>query len=138
MIWAEIKGDVALHRKLKRLERKLQVKHVRASLRQAAKPILQAARSKAPRKTGFLGSAKGLRLTSVRRRDKGLITVAVHASASIYKKLGRPFYTLAVEYGTKRMKAQAFLRPAAEAGRSQAVGIYQRELGQRIDAEMRK
>ena len=89
-IWAELKGDIELHRKLKRFAPKLRKRFVLRALRNAARPILTAARAEAPRDT--VAMAKALYLRKLRVRDRNMMIMTVRTAASQHKRRGLRWY----------------------------------------------
>ncbi len=104
-----ITGDKKLDRKLKKLgSPKLIKKVIKKGLRNGSKPIQKEAKRNAPvGKTGQL--KKNVKLRAQKRSRKS-IGVNVQVGEGDFK--GDQFYAAFIEYGTSKMPARPFMRPA--------------------------
>jgi HK97 gp10 family phage protein len=102
----EVKGLAELHNRLKQLPAKIAVKVLRGALKEAAMPILHAARSKAPVDTGLLVST--IRTSAFMSKRKSLVGVRVGTRAGDYK--GESFYASFIEFGFHRGKRTKWVR----------------------------
>ena len=126
-------GDKELQRALNRISRDTQEKFVQQSLRKGAKPILASAITGVPVRTGRLKTS--LKIRTRKRKRKGILGVQVQTGtrAELGIAADAPgYYPIAVEYGTKHMAADPYLRPALDTNRDKALGIIGRELWNRI------
>lgn len=99
------------------------------ALRQGANVILQATRDAAPVDTGHL-QKKGFYT-----HDHGVSNDLVFFSVDLRKSA---FYGKFLEFGTSKMAARPFMRPAAENHAIAAVDVIGAVLGVEIDAEAAK
>ncbi len=123
-----IKGAKELLRKLKAMDTKLAKKVTRQALRKSAKPMLAAAKSRAPVITGGLRDSLKLRAG---RRKKDRVSIAVVTAAGWFK--GDQFYAAFVEVGTSQAPAHPYLRPAFDNTRSESLQIISSELASGIE-----
>jgi HK97 gp10 family phage protein len=124
----EIKGAKELEKKLLSFEPKIGRKIVRNALRKAAKIILIAAKANCPVVTGDL--KKSLRVRAMKKK-KHRYGVMVATSAGWFK--GKTFYGAFVEYGTSRMPAKPFMRPAFDSEKGKAEMVLKSELKKGIE-----
>lgn len=124
----KIEGFKALNDNLKRLQKLSTQKSVlRASLDEAAKPVITDAQSRVPERSGRLRKAitmKGVLAPAQRRAEKELKSrFAVSRYLGVAGgKNGAPHGGL-VEFGTKNQAPRPFLRPSWQAGK---MGILDR------------
>lgn len=123
--WFEIKleGAKELEKKLKSLEPKIAKKLVRQSLRKAAKPILAVARTKCPVDTGTL--KKSIKIRAMRRKKNSF---GVLVGTALKWFTGDTFYGAFVEFGTSKMSARPFMRPAFDEKKGEAEEILKQEI----------
>lgn len=124
----KIEGAKELEKKLLSFEPKLGRKIVRQALRKAAKPILAKAKSLVPVRTGAL--KKSLRIRALKKR-KHRYGVMVATSEGWF--VGMEFYGAFVEFGTDKITAQPFVRPAFDAEKANAERIIRTELRKGIE-----
>lgn len=98
------------------------------ALRQGANVILDATRGQAPVRTGNLKK-------SLYTHDHGVIGDRILFSVDLRP---RAFYGRFLEFGTSKMAARPFMRPAAENHAAQAVTVIATVLGQQIEIEAAK
>jgi HK97 gp10 family phage protein len=110
-----IKGAKELERKLLSFEPKLAKKIVRTALRDGAKLILEAAKANVPVATGALRDSLKVRAMRKRRFTYGIM---VATAAGWFK--GEQFYGAFVEFGTSRLAARPFVRPAFDSEKDAA------------------
>ena len=99
------------------------------ALRQATNVILQATREAAPLRTGNL-SKKGFYT-----HDHGITGDLIFFSVDLKKSA---FYGKFLEFGTSKMPAQPFMRPAAENNAREAVAVLGAVLGAQIETEAQR
>lgn len=105
--------------KLEKLERDVSREEIEAALLLAAQPVVDAARANAPVRSGNLRDS----IRSEVVDDEGKPEVRVGTNL---------FYGRYQEFGTKRLAARPFLRPALDEKRAEAIEIFRRELGAKI------
>lgn len=129
-------GDRALQKKLDRLGKAAGGKMLQSAMREAMKPVLAAARAAAPRDTGTL--ARKIKLSSVRLRGKGkgvAVRTPTRAQLGIPKD-AKGYYPAHVEFGTRKMPARPYMRPALETNRSRALELLRTGLWARLEPEV--
>lgn len=102
-----ITGIKEIDRKLKGIPDKLAKKALRQSMRPAMKEVLKEAQQNAPVDSGDL--KKSIKLKAGPRSKKA-ITLDVAVGEGFFK--GDTFYAGFVEFGTSKMPAKPFMRPA--------------------------
>lgn len=100
----------------------------RAALRQSAKVVLVETRLLARRRTGLLKK-------SIQVKDRGIRGDTIYFSVSV---LQRAFYGKFLEFGTSRMPAYPFMRPAAENTAQESVAVMAEYLGSGLQVEWSK
>lgn len=124
-----------LDRNLARLSDKMQKKLVRSAVRKAAKPVLDRAKELVPTDTGDL--RRSLKIRALKRsRRRSTIGVQVVTGVDFFK--GEQYYGGMIEFGTSKMNAKPFLRPAADQSKGKARLIFRQELRSGIIRETRK
>lgn len=127
-----IEGFAELDRALGQLPKATQKNVLRRILRQAAKPIDDAASAKAPRDTGQLQISiiTGTQLTRSQRssayRAGKLGVVEIHVGTELSRGMFQ-------EFGTFKDTPQPFMRPAWDANKDKALSIIKVELGGEIE-----
>lgn len=101
---------------------------LRKGMRQGANVVRDEVRAKAPVKTGNL--RRKIR-TRERREDADGLRFAIEIPRSA-------FYGRFIEFGTSRIAAKPFMRPAAEAKTEAAVSAMRNALSEAIAIEMRR
>ena len=122
MITAKVKGLENLHRALAKMEHETPGA-MKKALVAASKPIVDYAVGGAPVASGALASTiKAVPMPS---------TSVAHERVRIqpHPKL---WYGRFQEYGTSKMAAHPFLRPALDAGKDEAISIFKAEMKARI------
>lgn len=103
-----VTGHKELDKTIASLEAKVQKKVARSAMRKATKSIIMpAAKSKVPVASGAL--RKAIKVRAI-KRSRSRIGVEVVAGDGFFK--GDQYYSGMVEFGTKKQRAQPFLRPA--------------------------
>ena len=124
----EIQGLAQLDRALQELAWPAARRALRKGMRKGANVVRDEARAKAPVKTGNL---KRKIRTRERSEQDGNMRFAVEVPRSA-------FYGRFLEYGTSKMAAKPFLRPAAEGKTEAAVTAMRDALAEAIEIEMRR
>lgn len=119
----EIAGQKELLKKLKELPENVSGKYLEDAALAGAEIIRQEASNKAPWRTGRLVSSI---IKETEEKSKSSVTVAIGPKKEV-------FYGFFVEYGTSKMRAQPFLRPALDGKKSDAekavIDALKRRLG---------
>lgn len=154
MIELNIKGADDLKRALEQIATKMQNNVLRSAVREASKPVLDEARARAPvltapdprRKPGTLKRAIGIRSPRIKgRMVVGGVTVrsqspkqvAAFKARTNKKAADNPndaFYAPFVEFGTAKMRARPFMRPALSARAQSAIDALGAKIRERLDA----
>jgi len=128
---SDVKGLDEVLKKLKILPARIQKNVVTGAIRAGAKPILKEAKRLVPVDTGTLKKSIGI----VKRRSKDKNIVIFSVTPRI-KKGG--WYAHFVEYGTAKMPAHPFMRPAVEKMASETIKSAQEYMRKRVDKELEK
>lgn len=123
----QVNGLSELDDALAELTLSAQKKTLEGALMKAALPIMKDAKKRAPKDEGDLRKAIGRQ--RIKKADLPSVTVKVKRS----RKNPYPFYWHFIEYGTSRMAATPFLRPAFEQNVELAIQLFSEELTKRID-----
>jgi len=124
----KIEGAKELEKKLLSFEPKLGRKIIRQALRAGAKVIHTAAKANVPVDTGALKQSLKVKAMRKRRHSYG---VMVATSDGWFK--GDEFYGAFLEFGTSKMPAKPFVRPAFDAEKDNAEKIIKNQLQQGIE-----
>jgi HK97 gp10 family phage protein len=144
VITVETYGFKELDAMLTELPKRVVTNILRRSLRRAARPIRDLARAKAPVKTGLV--RRSITILSVRLDRDGLVVakigirrpkVRVRAPRAVKGLAGKtkmrvindPYYGRFLEFGTVKMRAQPFLRPALDVAGPESVNILRDAVG---------
>lgn len=135
----KVEGLADLEKRLQTLSLDMQNKIARAATAAGATVIKKAAILKAPRDTGNLAKniiAKRLPTGEAEYTSEHIVTVRKGKRTAKQKATGvrDAFYGQFVEYGTVKMAARPFLRPAFDSTKTQAVGAMK----SRIEARLKK
>lgn len=156
MISIKIEGLKELQQALDQLPKEIQGRPLRSAVSYGAKAVVEDVKSKVPvgetgilksavyryrsrrdsatgRETFFVGIRQGkaqYKDTAYNRR-KGRV-------GKTYKTAGEAYYWRFLEFGTAKMAARPFLRPAFEATKSRAVEIIKERLGKAIETQAKK
>ena len=110
-------------KQFRKLENNVQKKAVRKALRAGGNLIRKDARNRAPVDTGELLRSIKVRALSRSRNSFG---VTVKTGEGFFK--GDQFYSGFIEFGTHKIEAQPFLRPAFDANVDAVLNAVRREL----------
>lgn len=159
----KLRGFDELAKQLRELPEKIAKKELYGALREAAKPMLQTARSLAPvakehtlrinpgllrrsirlKKFTVNGSSlsigvslgvRRLTRTSVRRLSIATRILRKRLGIDTYRRYNDPFYWYFVEQGTKKVAARFFLETAFKRHRNEFLVVLKNRLGERIEA----
>ena len=155
MITVKVDGLKELQKALEELPRQIQQKPLRSAVAAGAKVILDEAKNRVPVNTGNLQkSLYRYRSRKMSTVGKETYLVGVRKGKGVYgdtrlnRRLGRvgrkyttqgeAFYWRFIEFGTSKISARPFLRPAFEAGKGDAVNEIKNRLRKAIDMQVRK
>lgn len=145
-----IAGAKEMEQLLRQLPQQLARQTLTAALREAAQPVLEEARRLAPVGTESKGRVR------LRRSKKGKVSISHYGklkpslriatvpasrtphSATVVVTVGKAFWGMFLEFGTRHMKKQPFLRPAFEARQREALNRLGQALGERIEKAAKK
>jgi HK97 gp10 family phage protein len=132
MISANIDNKKLLE-SLKQFPINIQKNVITGAVRAGAKPILTAAKANVPVDTGNL--KKSLGTTKRKTEDKNIVRFSISP-----RRGGNSdgFYGHMIEFGTSKMVAQPFLRPAFENQDNESIKAVSEYLAKRIDKEIEK
>jgi HK97 gp10 family phage protein len=125
-------GAKELSKLLKKLPVKVEKNFMRQAVRAGARVVVKDARKRVPKNTGNLAKSLGV----VSRRAKN-ITMSVKARSG-KKQKNDGFYGRFIEFGTRKMAARPFLRPALESNVSNIIKAMADKLNQAIDKFVKK
>ena len=132
----QLKGDKAIRNALLLLGPKVGKKVVNKAIRNGLKPILADARKRirgGEYATGF--SASRIKVRASSRRRTGVIALDIRVGEKDY--VGKTFYAAMVEYGTAKMEARPFMRPAFEANKDKVIKLVLSEIKAGVMREAR-
>ena len=147
-------GLKELNARLAALPAEISNKPLKAALRKVGRVVQKTAKDKVRRKTGAL--ADNIIVARIRKLPKGeeAVQVTIRARAKKYKDnarnrrtgrvggayadVGPLFYARFLEFGTSKMQAYPFLRPAFEQNKSELPGMLRTELSVAIDRYVAK
>jgi len=136
---------------MRQLAPKLQKKGLTQALRKGMAPVRKSAKAKAPVDTGALKKAITVRTNSKlgRREGGAAVQLGIRGGAKeyannaqnrregragkSYEQGGNQFYFRFLEFGTSKMAARPFLRPALQENISKTTQIVTEELRKAID-----
>jgi HK97 gp10 family phage protein len=124
----KVAGLKELERKLLTFEPKLGRKIIRQALRSGAKVIHSAVKADVPVETGALKESLKVRAMRKRKHSYG---VMIATSEGWFK--GDEFYGAFLEFGTSKMPARPFVRPAFDSEKDNAAKIIVNEIKQGIE-----
>jgi HK97 gp10 family phage protein len=139
-----VQGLQELDRKLGQLPLRIRKNVLRRALRAGGKVIGQTARKMAPRiwaenaPTRLLKARNIVWRVSRIRGDTAQVKVTWRTGRPRDKSVDVPFYAAWVEFGTSRLPARPFLRPAFMASKMQALDAFRKALADGIDKEVAK
>jgi HK97 gp10 family phage protein len=122
---------------MRALPKKIRKRVARKALRKAAVPIVNTAVSKAL--TQFHG--EGYMATHIMQkagRSRRLIVQQIGVEGGGRKSDQYPYYWRFLEFGTSKMPARPFMRPAFEENKRRALDIIIRETKDGVEKEVRK
>ncbi len=128
---------------LKQLPAEIAKRTLQQALRKGAQPILDEARANAPVGQESKGRVR------LRTTKKGKVSISNYGklklnlrivnnpstthSASVAVTVGKAFWGMFLEFGTRFMAARPFLRPAFESKKYEALKVFGQELGAGIE-----
>lgn len=127
----DIKGLVELERELNQLTLKARASVLRGSLNKAVDPILKAARQNVTTEfTERTGTLRGsIKKSATAPRGSNGFTAEAKVGVT-----GEGFYGRFLEFGTSKMPARPFMRPAVDAHAQEVVDLFASEMRRRIEA----
>lgn len=130
----EVQGLKELEQKLLQMAPKLARNGLRASVAAGARVVVAEARKNVPVDTGTLRRA----IYQKQIREQSSMTqqtffVGVRAGKREQKKNRDGYYFPFIEFGTTKMAARPFMRPAFESTKGQALEAMKEKLAQRVE-----
>lgn len=116
-------GSRKLKRVMEGLPKKIQSKILRTGLRKAIKLVADRVRTLVPRDTGQLRKSIKVRAG---KRKRNRISITAQTGEGFFK--GKTYYGGFQEYGTEKMQAEPFLRPAFDQRERPAAEILETEI----------
>ena len=118
---------------LKQFPQNIQNNVLVGAVRAGAKPLVDAAKANVPVDTANLKKSIGINRKKTKDKSQVWFTVSPRKGG---KKDG--FYVHMVEFGTSKMAAQPFMRPAFESQDKQSIEAVKEYMALRIDKEVEK
>jgi len=123
---AKFEGGKELVNALKQLPKALRKSALKSMLRKVAKPVLADARTRVPVRTGGLRDSLAIGTTLTKRQRRFSIKTG---DAQIFLGAGKGgAHAHLIEFGTSKMSAKPFLRPAWDANKHKALKDAQKIL----------
>ena len=110
---------------------------LRAGLRVGANIFLKEAKARVPVDTGRLKSSLRVKAPKRSRKFKDDVRLMVTSSKSNNLFTGQAYYGGMVEYGTVKMAAKPFIRPAFKAKQEEAVKAIGSKVGSEVEKRMK-
>ena len=132
----KLQGFKEMERLLDKLPGRLDRRVIRGALTKTAKPLVKAVKAKVPVFTGNLKKSIGaFSLKHGKGRNRSTVAIAVGARTSGKFK---GYHAHLVEFGTVKMKARPFLRPAFDRHKGRWFRAVGREIWNGIRKEINK
>lgn len=134
----QVQGLKELQVAMRDLPRKLQRSTIQKALRAAALPMRDDARSRVPVNTGAVRRQIVVQRSRLFTGKNGIFGVVLRVRA-INKRMrakgvADPFYWKFLEFGTSKMPAQPFMRPAFEGNKQRALDVLTSSIRTGIEA----
>jgi HK97 gp10 family phage protein len=128
-----VEGLSELNHALTELPKALGKTTLGRALKRAGEPIADAAAAMAPRKTGRL--AESMRVgTTISKRLRGRAPKESKVEAYVGPRGDKgPHYAIVQEFGSYKMRAHPYLRPAWDNGKAAALTSISKTLGEEIE-----
>lgn len=109
---------------------------LRSGLRAGANLMLKAAKARAPVDTGLL--QKSLKVIAMKRsrKAKGRIGLIIGTNSKNNLFVGKTFYAGMQEYGTSKMPARPFMRPAFDATKDAAIEVIKTKVATEVEKRL--
>lgn len=129
-----------LEKNLGELVAKVERQGMREAARKAATPMLQAARAKAPVRTGTLKKSLAVKVKTFKRGKDSTVMAIIGPDRNVVSEAGdKPVkYAHLVELGTQHSAAKPFLRPAFDETKDQSIKVYADSLKPAIERVARR
>jgi HK97 gp10 family phage protein len=145
-------GFLEVQKALSKLAPTIQEKVVVGATRAAAKVVADEAKSRVPVDTGLLKKSIGVAKAKKKDTPKDVVKFYVVPKSKIkfttkgtmdgkavkVKTNTSAFHAHFIEFGTEKMAARPFLRPAMESTRTEVVTAFQKYALKRVDKEVAK
>jgi HK97 gp10 family phage protein len=128
MITAKVHGQAALSARLMSMQAQLP-RAITDALKKAGEPIRDYARDAAPVESGAL--ARSITIRAMRSSVPGRASIRIGPAWAVYES-DRVEYGRFIEFGTSKMPAHPFLRPAFDAGANEALRVFKAEMRRRL------
>jgi len=142
MVDVKVSGINEILKKLKKLPIVMQKRVVTGAIRASAAAINKEAKLNVPKDEGDL--KKSLSVIKRKTKDKNIIYFSVVPKTKLLHKIqdakGERHYNYGglVEFGSSKMSARPYLRPAFESKGAEAISIAKAYMKKRIDKEIAK
>lgn len=119
----KILGDKKLQKKLDKLSKRVQGPLIKDAARAAMEPVKDLARAHAPVLTGSLKKSIGIGTFSRKGRIGAVVRTGTRRQLKIPPEAPY-YYPAAIEYGTRKLTANPFMRSALFARKGKALNIF--------------
>ena len=130
-----VEGLRELGMALKELDSRVQKRIARSATAAGARVIAKEAKQRVPVDSGKV--KKNIRTANLKPKQPGIQETAVGVRVK-GKTADSAFYWRFLEFGTAKMEAKPFFRPAFEATKMEAAEKIKEQLGKRLEAEAKK
>lgn len=111
---------------------------LRAAVAAGARIVAKEAKARVPVDSGLVKSRIRVMSNPQQQKQARAESVVGVRRSGKARKDQDPYYWRFVEFGTRKMRARPFLRPALEAKRNEATQMIRERLAKRIEAEVAK
>lgn len=132
MVDVSITGVDEILKKLHKMPERVQKNVLTGAIRAGANSIRKEARMRAPKQSGALSKS----ISTVRRKEREKNIVSFSVVPRLSKKHG--FLAHMHEFGTSKMPASPFMRPAFYAKGHETIDVAKNYMRKRIDREIAK
>lgn len=138
-VTVKVEGLAELDRALRELlPASVRGRPLRAAVAAGARIVAKEAKSRVPVDSGLVRSRIRVMSNPQQQRQARAESVVGVRRSGKARKDQDPYYWRFVEFGTRKMRARPFLRPALEAKRNEATQMIRERLAKRIEAEVAK
>lgn len=120
-------GDKKLQKKLDKLDKKLQKKAIREAMKDAMEPVKALAKQRAPQDKGLLVRSIRIGMKTSRKGISAMVRTGTRKQLKIPAD-SKYYYPAALEYGSRYIKQQSFLRSSLGSKKETVLSKFSRNL----------